>query len=309
VRGRFALLPIRFVLACVRVLPASLFPLLATVTYWLALPFAQRDLRQLQRNVQRIYGLPPGTHFARLFERQVLRHHVICILETLRLIQEPKRIQVAGIEDLQANVRQAEAGGKGHIVVTAHIGSWELCAYFGRLVASRPFSVLAKPMRYVAATDFLGRLRARMGVQVLWTDRKSLLRDMLTALKAGESVGFVMDQKPDGRKGPVVDFLGQPTEFVSGPATMAIKTGCAVVSIFCLREGLFRYRLHSRLLLKAGHGETDELVLTQRLATEIAAIVRAYPEQWTWNYKRWREASASRDGASAAAGTNSQAVS
>ena len=102
------------------------------------------------------------------------------------------------------------------------------------------------------------------------------------------AVGFVMDQKPEGRKGPVVSFFGVPTAFVSGPATMAARLGCGVVSIFCLREGPFRYRLVSRLLLGHAHGETDEQRLTERFAAEIESVVRAYPEQWTWNYKRWR---------------------
>jgi KDO2-lipid IV(A) lauroyltransferase len=128
-----------------------------------------------------------------------------------------------------------------------------------------------------------------MGTHVLWTDKKSLLRDMLKALKNGESVGFVMDQKPEGRQGPLVTFLGVPTEFVSGPGQMTAKTGCGVVSIFCLREGPFKYRILSEMLAAPGVAMADEAVLTQRMADAITRVVRLYPEQWTWNYKRWRD--------------------
>ncbi len=49
------------------------------------------------------------------------------------------------------------------------------------------------------------------------------------------------------------------------------------------------YRIVSDVLAPAGHGESDEQALTQRLAATISRVIAAYPEQWTWNYKRWRE--------------------
>jgi len=108
-------------------------------------------------------------------------------------------------------------------------------------------------------------------------------------LKRAECVGFVMDQKPEGRNGPVVPFFGIPTEFVSGPATMTARTGCAVIALFCVRTGPFSYRLLSETLVPPGHAESDELALTTRMAGAIEAAIRLYPEQWTWGYKRWRE--------------------
>ena len=126
-----------------------------------------------------------------------------------------------------------------------------------------------------------------MGTPVLWNHRKTLIKDILLALRRGESVGFVMDQKPEGRRGPIVDFFGKPTPFVGGPAAIAIKTRCAVLSVFCLREGPMEYRILSRKLLDGGHKFEDEAKLSQEMAHEIEGVIRAYPEQWLWNYKRW----------------------
>ena len=127
-----------------------------------------------------------------------------------------------------------------------------------------------------------------MGVNVLWTDRKTLLREMLAALKRQESLGFVMDQKPEGRQGPSVDFLGINTEFVSGPATMAVRANCPIIAIFCLRVGRGRYRILSRTILGPNHQQQDEKLVTEMLAAAISDAIRLYPEQWTWTYKRWR---------------------
>ncbi len=275
--------------ASLRLVPRPCFPALAAMLATLIRPFAGKDLVRLRKNVEKIYALPPGSHFSAMFERQVLRHQARCALETIRAIQDPRILTVSGFEELKAHVEAAEAVGKGHVVVTAHLGSWELCAYFGQQAAQKPFHVLAKPAKVAAFTLFLDDLRNQMGTHVLWTDKKSLLRDMLKALRSGESVGFVMDQKPEGRQGPLVDFLGVPTEFVSGPGQMTVKTGCAAISIFCLREGPFRYRILSDMVVAPGHAETDEGAITQRMADAISRAVRLYPEQWTWNYKRWRD--------------------
>ena len=279
---------LRLFLAVIRLWPKSGFGALATLVYAALRPFAGRELRYLARNVQRVYGLPPGTTFAELFERQNLRHQVICALETLRGIQDPTAVTVRGLSELALLIKDAEATGRGHVIVTAHIGSWELCAHYGHKASTKPFHVLAKPAKSAAVTAVLDDLRRGMGTPVLWTNRKTLLRDMLRALRRGESLGFVMDQKPEGRQGPVVNFLGIPTEFVSGPAAMAARSDGAAIAIFCLREGPFRYRLWSESVLKAGHGLKDETELTQRLALVIERVIRLYPEQWAWNYKRWR---------------------
>ena len=275
-------------LALVKVMPLQWFDPCGAGLAWLIRPFARRDLAHLRRNVHAAFGLPPKTHFSRMFEQQVLRHHLVCGLETLRIIQDPSVMQVVGIEALKLAVAEAEVHGKGHEVITAHLGSWELCAYLGQQAASRPFHVLAKPPKHPVAVTFLNGVRKKMGVQILWTDRKSILKDMLSALKRGESIGFVMDQKPQGRQGPVVPFFGMETEFVSGPAAMAVRTGCAVIGLFCVREGPFRYRAVTKPLLPANHGETNEDALTGKMAATIEGVIRDYPEQWTWNYKRWR---------------------
>lgn len=261
--------------------------------FWL-LPVAKREKARLASNVHRVFGLPPHTAFATMFARQVVRHQARCALETLKLVRHPADVlgpaaRIDGFADLRGMIERAEVAGKGHIVVTAHLGCWELCAHYGQQAAARPFHVLAKPARHRAVTQWLEGLRKAMGTDVLWTDRKTLLRDMLGALRKGESVGFVMDQKPEGRVGPVVRFLGQETEFVSGPASMAIKTGCAIIAIFCVRESAFHYRILSSELAPAGHGLKDETAVTQLMAAEIERAIRLYPDQWTWNYKRWRD--------------------
>jgi KDO2-lipid IV(A) lauroyltransferase len=127
-----------------------------------------------------------------------------------------------------------------------------------------------------------------MGTTVLWVDKKSLLKDMLQVLKDGGALGFVMDQKPLARRGPLVTFFSQETPFVSGPASLAIRQGSPLLCVFCLRTGPFSYRLFWEIALRADHNQSDETQVTGILSTEIEKYIRLYPEQWTWNYRRWR---------------------
>lgn len=275
-------------LRLIATVPDAFIPPVAVTYSFFSRLFAGRALRQMRANVQVILGLPPRTHFANLFEKQVLRHQATCILETIKGIKSPAAIAIEGFSELQANIQSAEAAGRGHIMITGHIGSWELCAYYGQKASTRPFHVLAKPPRQEGVKLALEAWRAQMGAKLLWTGRASLIRDMLQALKHGASLGFVMDQKPEGRVGPVVPFFNRPTEFVSGPAAMARRQDCPVIAIFCVRTGPGRYRLISRTVLGAEHGLKDEVILTAKFAAAIEDVIRTYPEQWTWTYKRWR---------------------
>lgn len=249
-----------------------------------------RDRRLISSNVQSVYGLRPHSGYAQRFQRQVLRSQLAVAMETFKYTlwgQGPLILE--GLEDLSAKLEEALAAGKGVIVVTAHTGSWELVAQAVAKASQRTFYALAKPSKSKTFTAILKRMRSGMNTEVLWTDSKNLLREMIKTLQAGQLLGFVMDQKPEGRIGPLVSFLGRPTEFVSGPAKLAIRHQSAVLAVFCMRAGPGRYKIYSEVVAPAHHGLFDEQALTQAMARTIEACIRLYPEQWVWNYKRWRQ--------------------
>lgn len=275
------------VVGLLSLLPKKTIGILGFFSAKIVFIFSVKNKSRILKNTKLTYFLPDNSHFSKMFVWQVIRHQVICLLETTKSIFYPQSVRVLGLSDLTSHINLAEASGFGHMIITGHVGSWEMVAYFGNLVSQKPFHVLAKPSRYPGVTLFLQRLRQRMGTPVLWNHKKSLVKEILGALKRHESIGFVMDQKPEGRKGPVVNFFDKPTAFVGGPAAIAVKTQCAVIGVFCLRENPFEYRLLSRTILPAGHQFKDEVELTQMMAAEIEGVIKAYPEQWLWNYKRW----------------------
>jgi len=250
--------------------------------------YAVKECRQLEENIDKVLGLPRHSSFAKDFANQVVYHQFRSSFESLKVIWGRKKITIDGVAEYKAVLDQATGIGKGVIIATAHIGSWELlskvtaeCLTDSRLV------VLAKPARQRFVTILLEQLRERAGVGVLWLSSKSLLKDMLRTLSEKNALGFVMDQKPKGRVGTEIYFYGHSAEFVRGPAQLSCKHNTPVVSAFCLRVAPMHYKIVLSDTLE-GFSLDQEDELTNALVQNIEKIVRMYPEQWCWNYKRWK---------------------
>lgn len=283
-------------LRCLARCPPAAYTLLVRLASILAPRLAKKEKQRFDKNVERIFGLPPHSEFAREFARQVMEHQLRSGLETLKIIHHPEQLKLLGLEQAEQQMVEYCQSQRPLIFVTAHLGSWELCAYMAQKLAQRPLYVLAKPARSPHLTTILNYLREKMQVSVLWTGQKTLLRSMMTAMHKGEALGFVMDQKPDGRQGHEVDFFAQKTPFVGGPASMALRFDAPVIAIFCFRVSYLCFRLQLEVIRKSGDSETSEDKLTARMAAAIERAIKAYPEQWTWNYKRWSDAPPSPQG-------------
>ena len=272
----------------IRLLPAALFgPASGLLAHLRGV--TPRDVRLMRENLTVVLGLPPGSPEALDLERRCVRHQIVAALETVRISFEQKRLDVTameGFDELRQLMADVESHGRGQILVTGHLGAWELLAQSTVRASSSAVCAVAKPSRARAASAFVERMRARAGVRVIWSGRTSLLRDMLSCLNRRETLIMVVDQRPDQRRGPEVDFMGRRTEFVGGPAALAARRDCPLIAAFCIREGPFSYRLESEMLRPPG-GSRDPVELSQRIASAIERRVRAQPEQWMWNYRRW----------------------
>jgi KDO2-lipid IV(A) lauroyltransferase len=248
---------------------------------------ARRDMAILRANLEHVLKLAPRSPAWRSLRRRVTEQQVAAVLETVRELLVPGTVEIFGREALGEVIATAQRAGRGFVLVTAHLGSWELVIGEVARATNGHFHVLAKRSRTAPVTRWLERLRERVGAQVLWNDDRALPRKMLRGLERGDGIGLAMDQKPRWYQGPVVELFGLPTEFVGGPAALAARTQCPVLAVFCVREAPFRYRLLAEQLYSSEHGERDPLRLTQTMASAIERVVRAHLDQWCWTYKRW----------------------
>jgi KDO2-lipid IV(A) lauroyltransferase len=113
---------------------------------------------------------------------------------------------------------------------------------------------------------------------------------MMRALRGGESVALLCDLYH--RHHPfLLPFFGRPVTTVRAPGILAARIERPIVPAFCVRTGPFRYRILVRPPLFPRTDLSREAAardLMERVNGEIEDFVRAHPESWQWNYRRWK---------------------
>lgn len=192
-------------------------------------------------------------------------------------------IRVEGLEHLQ---RAMLAHGRA-LVLTAHVGNWELLAVAHRLTGY-PLAVVVRPLDSPWLNALAARLRRRSGAQLI--DKRGALKPVLRALAGGRMVGILLDQNAARREAVFVPFFGRAASTSKSLALMALRTGSPVVPIFIRREaaGGHCVTILPGLPVPARADEGAMIELTRRCTATIEAAIRATPEQWLWVHDRWR---------------------
>jgi KDO2-lipid IV(A) lauroyltransferase len=123
-------------------------------------------------------------------------------------------------------------------------------------------------------------------------DKNDFVRGLLSAMKAGETVGILMDTNMTPPQGVFVDFFGIPACTASGLARIALRTDAAVVPGFTVWDKTLRkYVLHFEpaiQLVRTADNESDIVANTAKFTNVLENIIRRYPDQWLWVHRRWK---------------------
>jgi KDO2-lipid IV(A) lauroyltransferase len=183
---------------------------------------------------------------------------------------------------------QAAAARKGVIMLTAHIGNWELGGVALSLLGY-PLSAVALPHKNKRVNDFFIRQRESKGLMVITLGRAA--RQCLEALKQNKFLALVGD-RDFGENGVRIDFFGKPALFPRGPAAFALKTGAIILPGFMARnpDGNFTLRIEKPLEFRiSGDPEKDtrEIVFSYKAIFE--KYIREYADQWYMFRRFWLE--------------------
>ncbi len=183
----------------------------------------------------------------------------------------------------------ARVRGKGVLVLTGHLGAWELSSFYHSLVGY-PMGMVIRRLDNPLVDRFVNRIRCLHGNRVLHKD--DFARGLIGAMRAGETVGILMDTNMTPPQGVFVPFFGIPACTASGLARVALKTGAAVLPGFLVwEESERRYVLHFEpelALADTGDSEADTIDNTARLTALLEQAIRRYPSQWLWMHRRWK---------------------
>jgi Kdo2-lipid IVA lauroyltransferase/acyltransferase len=177
--------------------------------------------------------------------------------------------------------------GKGAVLVTGHIGNWELA---GAYVAARgvPLDAIVRGMANPLFDAYLNHTREAIGMTIVHDSEA--VRRTPRSLRAGRAVAFVADQGVMGLASTFVPFFGRPAKTPRGAAVFALRFNVPVVFVVALRQPNGRYRIVVERIEAPQTGDRDRDVdaIVARFTQHLEKWVRAVPAQYFWQHRRWR---------------------
>ena len=208
-----------------------------------------------------------------------------CLMPRYKLAATQSFIEYDGLEHYLA----AREQGQGVLVLTGHLGAWELSSFFHSL-AGYPMGLLIRRLDNSLVDRFVNQIRCLHGNRVIHKD--DFARGLISAMRDGETVGILMDTNMTPPQGVFVPFFGVEACTAAGMARVALKTEAVVLPGFLLWDdarGKYVLRFGTPLeLMRTGVTEADVHANTALFTATLESYIREHPEQWLWMHRRWK---------------------
>jgi len=198
-----------------------------------------------------------------------------------------EQVSTEGVEAFDQRV----ASGGGAIVVTAHLGNWDLAAC-AQALAGRRLTLLSRSLSDRRLDRFWMARRRALGLDIIAEDTR--LEELAAVVRRGGTLVLLVDQAtPPDRGGVPVDFLGRPAWTTRLPALLSLRTGVPIFPVFVESSSDGRTVVHVESPLEplessASIGERA-LAMTRAINERLEHRVRLHPEQWLWLHRRWKD--------------------
>jgi lauroyl/myristoyl acyltransferase len=193
------------------------------------------------------------------------------------------------VEAETAGAERRLASGGGQILVTAHMGHWEIGGgHMGK--TSKRHWVVGFPERDGGVEAFRESWRSSSGHSAIMAGKGlSTPFAVRRALDAGDNVVVLVDRATSRDRVPVA-FRGRRAFFLKSPALFSALTGAPLTPVAVMREGPRRYSAHAGQPVTAKPTEESARAVMQHAADFFGAILERYPDQWYNFFRYWQEA-------------------
>jgi lauroyl/myristoyl acyltransferase len=265
--------------AIIRWLPRAVWYRVADLLLPLALLGWPGQVDRAAANMRRILGPRATEGEIRRRTRLAFRNYARYMVDLLWLSGSTgDERKAVGTIDGWEHITGALDRGKGLLIVTGHLGNWDLPA---ALMADRgyPVNVIVETLEPPAWNERVQAIRERIGMHAI--PMESGVREVYAALGRNETVAVVFD-RPLEQGGVPVTFFGAETRVPEGVARLALRTGAAVLGAVGVRRGNRIVALVSPPfeVERTGHRQVDTQQLTQAMVTWFEGHVRQRPSQW-----------------------------
>jgi len=236
-----------------------------------ACPELENDPRELRR-ISRLNFRNHAKAYADLMQLPRAR------VEAMRPV-----LKVTGLDYLE----EARAIGKGVLVVSCHMGSYEVVAAIWSATLA-PVSFFAEEVEPRTLFEWYRDTRARLGISVLTLDHGGI-RKVLDALREQEMVITAIDRDITGT-GYLMPFFGKLAPIPLGPAAIALRLGTPVFPVCVYRLPDDTYMAEGAPLVhpvSTGNPRADQVRMTDQVLRQLERFIQRHPEQWHVPHKIW----------------------
>jgi KDO2-lipid IV(A) lauroyltransferase len=263
-------------------LPLPVLHRLGALLGWVTYLFSKRYSFRLRENLQKSGVTRTESELCRLRHTNI-REMGKGVMELPWVWRRPLEKVVASVKQCYGweHIEAAKAQGKGVIVLTPHIGCFEVIGLY--ISACMPMTCMYRVPRWKFLDTLMHQGRERGQMKLAPTDLGGV-RQLLKALKKGEVIGVLPDQVPGNGEGEWAPFFGRPAYTMTLIGRMVEASGAAVVMCRCERlprgEG---YALHFMpLSFNAG------TPIPVQMNAVLETVIRNHPEQYLWSYNRYK---------------------
>lgn len=238
-------------------------------------------------NMTRIVDYTGDHRSPRKLARQALRHYAWYILDFLRVGRvRPEDLERAIQSEDWKRFTDLIASGRGVIVAGMHTGNWD---YAGLLMgrAGLPFVVVTDKLRPAALDRFVQGRRQSLGMTPVPVGQAA--RGVLRAIRAGDTVGILID-RPSPGEGIPVSFFGHTCYLPAGAAVLGLRTGAKVVPASLQRRADGSYELELDFEVepvRTGNADNDLRAFVQQIVSSHERWIAQRPEQWFMFRQMW----------------------
>ncbi len=178
--------------------------------------------------------------------------------------------------------------GRGAILLSGHYGNWEYVAMAAGLYCGVPITIVVQHQKNKLLDEDLNKARTQFGNNVVSMTKAA--RSLISAIKSNEAIALLADQSAKLGKDSFVDFFGKPALTFDAPAELALKFRTPIVYAFPRRKEDYSYEAELKELDFSDLEYTKENVtlLTQRHVKILEDQIKAAPEFWAWQHRRWK---------------------
>lgn len=183
-------------------------------------------------------------------------------------------------------IKEVLAEKKGGILISAHVGNFEIAEHFlGELTEGMSINLLTTELEHTAIKDYLESVTKKSNINFIFIkDDLSHIFEINAALAQNQLVCITGDRYVEGAKYLEAEFLGENAKFPQGPFLLASRLKVPVLFVYVMKETNKHYHLYAR---KSQAKYKEESVLLKDYTESLQWMLKKYPLQWFNYFNFW----------------------